>query len=153
MIPVAASTVFWKVVPPELVILRLPISVPTVPVTEAVPKVLMVKLLADPPAVPAIAAKLTALLIPVPTVRVAPFSIIEFPNVMAPVDIPPTKAFPFLIRSGAFKFITPVPSAATVPIRLINDGLEAVTPPLKLNKSVPALPRVNVPRFKKEVLP
>ena len=86
---VAALTVLLKVVPPEFVIVIVPMSVPTAPTVTA-PVVLIVKFDALPPAVPVTDDKLKVLAMPVPTVKVTPSARVAAPKVIAPVEVPPT---------------------------------------------------------------
>ncbi len=156
MVAVAAATVLWKVVPPELVMVKSPISVPTAPATVTAPVVLMVKLLDVPDAVPVTAAILIVLAMPVPTVSVTPSSRMALPRVIVPVDVPPTKPLAdlmFIAVSESPRVIIPMPAAVTVPMRLIAEGLVAMMPPVKLKTSEPALPKVSEPLLPKVVSP
>ena len=156
MVVVAVSTVLWNVVPPELVMVRFPMSVPTAPANITAPVVLTVKLSAVPPAVPVTAAILITLAMPVPTVSVTPFSRMALPRVTVPVDAPPTKPLAdlmFIAVSESPRVIIPMPAAVIVPMRLIAEGLVAMTPPVKLKTSEPAFPKVSEPLLPKVVSP
>lgn len=65
---VAASTVLLKVVPPELVIVMVPIRVPTAPLTVTAPLVSKVRL-AVPLAGPVTVVRLTGVAAPAPKVK------------------------------------------------------------------------------------
>ena len=140
-----------KVVPPELVTVRMPISVPIVLETVTAPVVLMVRFEALPLAVPAIDDKLIAFAIPVPIVRVTPSASVVAPKVMVPVEAPPIDVLELTV-TGAPRLITPVPAALTVPPKLIRLGAVAVTPPVNAVVS-PPLPKVTVPVLAKVVAP
>ena len=81
-VTVVASTVLLKVVPPELVMVSVPISVPMAPLTVTAPVVLIVMLDEEPPVVPLIEERLIGLALPLPIVKYAPFA-----NVVAPIWI------------------------------------------------------------------
>jgi hypothetical protein len=107
-VTVAALTVLENVVPPDLVTVTVPISVPTAPLTVTAPVVLIVKLEVGLPAVPVTEDKLNIFPIPVPTVRVTSFAKVAAPNVIFPVDVPPTVEFPETVTPLPPKLITPV---------------------------------------------
>ena len=69
---VAALTVLWKSMPPELVTVTVPMSVPMAPETVAAPVTLKVTLDAVPDAVPVIEVAETVPLPPVPRIKVTP---------------------------------------------------------------------------------
>ncbi len=140
-----------KVVPPELVIVRIPISVPMVLETVTAPVVLIVRFEALPLAVPAIDDKLIVFAIPVPIVRVTPSASVVAPKVMVPVEAPPIDVLELTV-TGAPRLITPLPAALTVPPKLIRLGAVAVIPPVNAVVS-PPLPKVTVPVLAKVVAP
>ena len=78
---VAAFTVLLNVVPPEFVMVIVPILVPTAPVTETVPSVLNVTL-ALPVTGPETLLKLIAFEMPVPKVSVTASAKVAAPNVI-----------------------------------------------------------------------
>ena len=77
-----APTAPLNVVPPEFVIVKVPISVPIAPEAVTAPVVLIVILEAEPPAVPETLLKLIAFAIPVPKVKVTPSAKVVVPNVI-----------------------------------------------------------------------
>ena len=79
---VAALTAPLNVEPPELVIVKVPMSVPIAPDAVTAPVVLMVTLDADPLAVPEILDKLIVFAIPVPNVKVTPSAKVVAPKVI-----------------------------------------------------------------------
>ena len=79
---VAAFTVLLNVVPPEFVIVKVPMSVPIAPETVTAPIVLIVILELEPFAVPEILDKLIAFAIPVPKVKVTPSTKVVAPKVI-----------------------------------------------------------------------
>ena len=79
---VAASTVLLNVVPPEFVMVIVPMSVPIAPEAVTAPVVLIVILEAEPPAVPETLLKLIAFAIPVPKAKVTPSAKVVAPNVI-----------------------------------------------------------------------
>ena len=81
-VTVAALTVLLNVVPPDWVIVTIPISVPIASLTVTTPVLLIIKLETVPPEVPVIAAKLIGLAMPVPTVNVTPSAKVAAPNVI-----------------------------------------------------------------------
>ena len=89
-VTVTAPTAPVKVVPPELVMVSVPISVPIVLETVTAPVVLIVRFDTAFRAVPIIEERLIALAIPVPRVRVTPSASVVAPKVMVPVEAPPT---------------------------------------------------------------
>ncbi len=132
-----------KVVPPELVIVTVPISVPMVLETVTAPVVLIVRFDTVLPAVPAIDDRLIAFAIPVPKVNVTPSASVVAPKVMVPVELPPTVVFADTLTGVVPKFSTPL-EAAIVPAKVFTLGAVAVKPPVKLK--VPLLaPKVKVP--------
>ena len=138
---VAALTVLENVVPPDRVIVTVPMSVPTAPLTVTAPVVLIVKLEAVPLAVPVTEDKLNVFALPVPTVKVTPSAKVAAPNVIFPVDVPPTVEFPETVTPVVPKLITPVPAAVIVQLIVLELGAVAVTPPV--NAVVPT--KVTVP--------
>ena len=79
---VATLTAPLNVAPPELVIVKVPISVPIAPEAVTAPVVLIVTLDAEPLAVPETLDKLIALAIPVPKVKVTPSAKVVAPKVI-----------------------------------------------------------------------
>ena len=79
---VAAFTVLLNVVPPEFVIVRVPMSVPTAPETVTAPVVLIVKLEAEPLATPETVVMLIGVTAPAPTVSVFASEIVIAPKVI-----------------------------------------------------------------------
>ena len=144
-----------KVAPPELVSVNtfkgwLP---PMAPLTDTAPVVFNVKSVVVPPLVVALTVlKLIALAMPVPIVKVVLLAIVVAPKVIAPVEVPPTFAVSVVV-TGAPRLMTPVPAAVTVPAKLIAEGAVAITPPVKALVIEDELPKVNVPVFKKVVVP
>ncbi|NDE50582.1 MAG: hypothetical protein EB014_05875, partial [Actinobacteria bacterium] len=134
-VTVAAFTVLLNVVPPDWVTATVPIVDPTAP-TETTPVVLIVKFGAPPE--PLTVPNVIALLIPVPTVNVVPDAKVAAPNVIFPVDVPPTVELPLTLMPvlASPRVITPVLAAVTVPFKLMLLGSVAVTPPV--NAVVPA---------------
>ena len=134
-----------KVVPPELVIVRVPISVPIVLLTATAPVVLMVRLEVLPESVPATELRLIALLIPVPKVKVTLSAKVVAPKLMAPVAVPPMVVLAKMLTGVVAKLITLVELfAAIVPDKYFVLGASAVKPLVKVK--VPALaPKVKVP--------
>ena len=151
IVTVAALTAPLNVVPPDCVIVKVPMSVPTAPAVTA-PKVLRVRLLANPAAVPVIDPRVMILLIPVPTVRVTLSTRVAFPIVIAPVDVPPTSDVPPTFTPVVPRLITPVPAAVIVPLMVLLEGAVATTPPVNPIVSPPS-PSVTVPVFPKVVAP
>ena len=100
MVTVLAVTVLWKATPPDWVMMMVPMSVPTAPVTVTAPVVLRVRLLTAPAAVPVIDPRLMVFAIPVPIVRANPSAKVAVPKVMAPVEVPPTAVFPPTVTGG-----------------------------------------------------
>ena len=149
---VSALKAFWNEVPPELVTVTVLMPVPTAPVTDAAPVVFNVRAL---PAVPVTAPRVIEFAIPVPTVKLALELNNTLPKEMAPVDDPPTTLLPGRFKPvlPSPKVIIPVPSAANDPVKLMEDGLVAMMPPVKLKLSVPALPKATVPALAKVVAP
>ena len=142
---VAALTVLLKVMPPELVMVRVPISVPIAPPTVTAPVVLIVKFDADPPSIPLIDDKLIAFAIPVPMVRVIPSAIVVAPKVMVPVALPPNVLLARTLTAVVPKLIMLVVLlAAIVPARYFVLGAVAVKPLVKVNVP-PLAPSVKVP--------
>ena len=152
IVTVAALTAPLNVVPPDCVIVKVPMSVPTAPATVTDPNVLRVRLLANPAAVPVIDSRLMILLIPVPTVRVTLSARVAFPIVIAPVDVPPTSDVPPTFTPVVPRLITPVPAAVIVPLMVLPEGAVATTPPVNPIVS-PPLPSVTVPVFPNVVVP
>ena len=142
-VTVEAETVLLNVVPPELVIVMVPISVPMAPLTVTAPVVLMVRFELVPLAVPVTDDRLMALAMPVPTVSVTPSAKVAAPKVMLPVEVPPMVAFALTV-TGAPKLRTPVPAAVIVPATVIPLGAVAVRPPVNA-KVPPLVPKVTVP--------
>ena len=154
MATVVASTVSLKVVPPLLVIVIVPISVPTASATATTPVVSMVKFDGLPASVPSTASRLMALAIPVPTVKVASSARIASPRSIRPVAEPPILALAVTATavSASPNVIVLAPVvAAIVPAILRADGAVAVRPPLKVMLSVASLPKVTAPVFRNSV--
>ena len=153
-VTVAALTVLLNVVPPDWVMVTVPISVPTAPPMVAVPVVLIVILEAVLPAVPVTDERLKVLAIPVPTVSVTPSAKVAAPKVICPIEVPPTVELPPTLIPVLLSpnVMTPTPAAVTMPFKLIALGAVAITPPVKLIVS-PSLPKVTVPVFEKVVAP
>ncbi|CAM3792469.1 hypothetical protein POBR111598_09905 [Polynucleobacter brandtiae] len=134
---VAALTAPLKVVPPELVMVRVPMSVPMVLETLTTPVVLIVRF--DTPlfAVPATDDKLIALAMPVPNVRVAPSASVVAPRVMVPVEVPPMVEDPLIVVKAK------APLKVIVPVVLARETTPALTAPPKV--AVPELVMVRLP--------
>jgi len=130
LVPVVTAPV--KVVPPELVMVRVPMSVPIVLETASAPSVLIVKCEALPFAVPATAVRLIGVLAPAPIMRVTPSTKVVLPNVIVPVLAPPTVLLALTVTavSASPKVITPVPLAAIVPAIDTLLGAVATKPPV-----------------------
>ena len=79
---VAALTAPVNVVPPELVIVKVPMSVPIAPEAVTAPVVLIVMLEAEPLAVPETLDKLITFAIPVPNVKVTSSTKVVAPKVI-----------------------------------------------------------------------
>ena len=134
-----------KVVPPELVMVRVPISVPMVLLTATAPVVLIVRLEAKPEAVPATELRLIALAMPVPRVKVTLSAKVVAPKLMAPVAVPPIAVVAKMLTGVVAKLITLVPVLAViVPDRYFVLGAIAVKPFVKV-KVPPLVPKVKVP--------
>jgi len=142
-VTVAASTVLENVVPPDLVTVTVPISVPTAPLTVTAPVVLIVKLETEFNAVPVTEDKEIGVSAPAPTVNVLLSDKVAAPIVICPVDAPPIVESPVI--ETVPKVITPVPAALTVPLIVLELGAVAITPPV--NAVVPA--KVSVPELEK----
>ena len=143
---------WFTAVDPELETVTAPISVPTTPFRLTAPVVLIVRLLTAPPAVPVTEPKVTLLATPVPIVSVTLSARTALPNVMAPVDVPPTVVVPPTVTEVVPRLITPVPADVTVPLIDLLEGAVAVTPPVKARVSPPS-PKVSVPVLLKVVAP
>ena len=152
-VTVVAVTVLEKVVPPELVSVIVPISVPTAPLTLMTPVVFNVKFDTVPLAVPVTAPKLIAFAIPVPTVNVTLSANVALPNVIAPVELPPTVVLKPTLTALVPRLITPVPLAAIVPAIDLLLGAVAITPPVNVVLSVAESPNVTVPVLANVVTP
>ena len=134
-----------KVVPPELVMVRVPMSVPMVLLTATTPVVLIVRLEVLPESVPATELRLIALLIPVPKVKVTLSAKVVAPKLMAPVAAPPMVVLAKMLTGVVAKLITLVELfAAIVPDKYFVLGANAVKPLVKA-KVPPLVPSVNVP--------
>lgn len=140
---VLALTAPLKVAPPELAIVRVPISVPMVPDTVSAPIVLIVRFEGVPPVVPAIDERLIALAIPVPRVSVTPSASVVAPKVMVPVELPPRVVSAETLTGLVPKLITPL-EAAIVPAKVLVLGAVAVNPLLIVNVP-PDDPNARVP--------
>ena len=117
-----------KVVPPELVTVKVPMLVPIAP-TETTPVVLIVIFCAVP-VEPVIDVMVSALRAPVPIVKLAPEDKVVAPRVMAPVAVPPSKVVAVTL-TVLLKLITLAPVlAAIVPAKVTLLGAVAVKPPL-----------------------
>ena len=134
-----------KVVPPELVMVRVPMSVPMVLLTATTPVVLIVKLEALPESVPARELRLIALALPVPIVKVTLSAKVVAPKLIAPVAAPPMAVLAKTLTGVVPKLTTLLPVvAAIVPDKYFVLGANAVRP--FVNVKVPPLaPRVKVP--------
>ena len=140
-----------KVVPPELVMVRVPISVPMVLLTATAPVVLIVKLEARPKSVPATELRLIALLMPVPRVKVTLSAKVVAPRLMAPVAVPPMVVVAKMLTGVVAKLITLVELfAAIVPDKYFVLGAVAVKPPANVKVS-PPLPKYSAPEVPKVV--
>ena len=124
-------------------IVTVPISVPTAPLTVAAPVVFIVRLDTPLRAVPETEPKEIGVIAPAPTVNVTSFDKIALPKVICPVDVPPTVELPFTLMPvfASPRVIAAVLAAVTVPFKLMLLGSVAVTPPV--NAVVPA--KVTVP--------
>lgn len=132
--------------------LTAPIFVPIAPFRITAPVDVTVRLLTAPDAVPVTDPKVIAFAIPVPTVNVTELAKVALPNVMAPVDVPPTVVVPPTVTEVVPRLITPVPAEVTVPLIDLLEGAVAVTPPVKARVSPPS-PKVSVPVLLKVVAP
>ena len=150
----SASTVDWKVVPPELVIITAPMSVPTAPLTVAVPVVSIVTCSPTLPVVPVIEPTWIVLATPVPSVRVAVCPSSTSASVMLPVEAPPMAAAPTTVTSVSRSpsVITPVVAAIVAEIE-IAAGAVATTPPANVNVSPPVSPNWRAPVLRNSVTP
>ena len=81
-VTVVALTAPLNVVPPELVIVKVPMSVPIAPEAVTAPVVLIVMLEAEPLATPDTVVMLIGVDAPVPTVNVLPSEIVIAPKVI-----------------------------------------------------------------------
>jgi len=137
-----------KVTPADCVIVTVPISVPKVSLRLRAPVEFKVKLDVEPPAVPETVFKVIALPIPVPTVKVTPSAKVVSPNVIAPVEAPPTVAVFANVTDVAPKLITALPAAViSFVTTAMTAGAVAVIPPVNVNASPVWLPNVTVPVF------
>ena len=156
IVTVSAATVPWKSVPPDCVIVTVPMSVPTASATVTTPVVFTVKLESEPLATPLTASRLIAFAIPVPTVSVTPSLIVASPRSIVPVAAPPIVAFAVTVTpvplSPSVVVLAPV-VAATVPATLTADGAVAVTPPTNVVLSPEPSPSVTAPVLAKVVVP
>ena len=134
-----------KVVPPELVMVRVPMSVPIVLLTATVPVVLIVRLEVLPESVPTTELKLIALALAVPIVKVTLLAKVVAPKLIAPVAVPPMVVLAKMLTGVVAKLITLVELfAAIVPDKYFVLGANAVRP--FVNVKVPPLaPKVKVP--------
>ena len=127
-------------------IVTVPISVPTAPLTVAAPVVFIVRLDTPLRAVPETEPKEIGVIAPAPTVNVTSFDKVALPKVICPVDVPPTVEFPETVTAVVPKLITPVPAAVIVPLIVFELGDIAVTPPVNvfvpIKASVPVLEKV-----------
>ncbi|CAM3803335.1 hypothetical protein POBR111598_10440 [Polynucleobacter brandtiae] len=124
---------------------RVPMSVPIVLEILTTPVVLIVRFEVVPPAVPATDDKLIALLMPVPSVRVAPSTSVAAPKVMVPVAVPPNKVLARTLTAVVPRLITLVVLfAVIVPAKYLVLGAVAVKPPVKF-RVPPLAPRASVP--------
>ena len=157
MATVAADTVPVNTVPPELVIVTTPISLaPTASATATAPVVLIVRLDVVPPAVPVTKSKLMALLVPVPTVSVAPSASVASPMSMSPVAVPPILALAVTataVPESPKEIVLEPVLAAMVPAILSALGARAATPAVNVVESVESFPIVRVPVLEKVVVP
>ena len=155
-VAVVALTVLEKVAPPELVMVRVPISVPMAPAAATTPVVLIIRFDAVPLVVPVTASRLMAFAIPVPTVNVALSANVASPKSINPVAAPPMFAVAVtatgVLESPNMIVLAPV-VAIIVPAILRALGAVAVSPAVKVVLSLEALPMVNVPVLLKVVVP
>ena len=108
--------------------LTAPILVPIAPFRITAPVDVTVRLLTAPAAVPLTDPKVIAFAIPVPTVNVTELAKVALPNVMAPVDAPPTVVVPPTVTEVVPRLIAPVPNAEIVPAIDLLLGAVAITP-------------------------
>ena len=155
MVTVLAVTVLWKAIPPDWVMVIVPMSVPTAPAAVTAPVVLRVRSLTAPAAVPVIDPRLMVFAIPVPIVRVTPLAKVALPKVIAPVAAPPTVALADTDTGVLLspKVMVEAPTeAATVPPMVTAEGAVATTP--LENVVLPrAAPIVTAPVLLKVVVP
>ena len=141
-----------KVVPPELVMVRVPMSVPMVLLTATTPVVLIVRLEARPKSVPATELRLIALALPVPIVKVTLSAKVVAPKLMAPVAAPPMVVLAKMLTGVVAKLITLLPVvAAIVPDKYFVLGAVAVKPPANVRVSAAPLPKYSAPEVPKVV--
>ncbi len=150
-VTVVAPTVLPKVVPPELVIVRVPTLVPIAPLTVTVPAVSIARF-ALPLEGPVTVVRLIGVAALAPKFKLL-FRLIA-PVVMVPVEVPPMVDVPPIVSAVLLspKVITPVPAALTLPLTVMALGAVATTPPVNAIVSLP-LPRVTVPVLAKVVVP
>ncbi len=154
MATAAASTVDWNVTPPELVIVTVPMSVPTASATVTTPVVLSVRFDEVPKAVPDTASRLMALPIPVPTVSVTLSASVTSPRSIRPVAAPPTAALAVTdtpVFASPSVIVLAADVAATVPAIDTELGAVAVTPAVNVSVSPASLPKVSAPVFENVV--
>ncbi len=142
-VTVVALTVFWKAAPPLLVMVKVPISVPTAPLTFTAAVLLKVTFDELPLLTPLIAPVLIGVAAPLPNVKVTPSLIVTAPNVIVPV--------PAVIVVSAVTVVLLLPRftlwlvAEIVPATDLLEGAVAVTPPVKLELSPESFPNVRAP--------
>ena len=142
----AAATVPENVVPPELVTVTVPTSVPTAPLADTAPVVLSVRFDAAPPKLPLTLDRLTGLAAPVPTVKVTPSTRVTGPSVTVPVPLDrmlePATLVAVLRPSAVFAVVM-------FPFTTLDPTVRA-TPPVKTRASGPS-PKRTVPEVSRPV--
>ena len=120
---VAALTVLWKSIPPELVTVTVPMSVPTAPETVTVPATLKVTFDAVPDAVPLMLVAETVPFPPVPSIRVTPSASVMAAMVRAAdpafsVELPVKVAGLLKVIASSDVVTSPAVLMPEVPVRL-----------------------------------
>ena len=135
---VAALTASANVAPPLLSTVTVPSGcvVPTAPDTVTIPAVLKVTFALLGSVLPSMEPVVIGVATPVPTVSVFAFSIVAFPSVINPVEVPPTVAVSVTFTGVVPRLITPTPAAVIVPAMFFADGATATTPPVNASASV-----------------
>ena len=126
-------TELLKVIPPELVTVKLPILVPIAPLTVTTSVVLIVRFDLTP-VVPLIELKVIGVAAPAPKVKVAPGLTVAAPKVMRPT--PGLKVALVSKVTGEFRDIAAAVALISLALTLIAEDALAVTPPKKLNTSL-----------------